>query len=313
MAEQTFTRGDIVYINHTFPVPSPLWSTATDEEKLNYDKENLWVGRIMECRATDEAHVYLRLMWLYWPDELPMGRQPYHGIRELVASNAVDIVDAQSIASRADVSYWDEDDDEADTILGEPYWRQTFDVNVYEKWKLKGKPGGKVPKGLSELKKHCVCGTEHDPDLIMYKCNKKTCGCWNHSECLIDAILEDVYGKSLRGELEKEQQRPVMASTSTPSGVRGMINTFVRQVMSPSPERDTEAKTYTKRAKPNNKPRPWDGRFSCVLNEPTAASESIVAELKDLRTTKKTKGAGDKAGIQWEKNVTCLRCGTVMT
>ena len=313
MADQTFTRGDTVYINHTFPVPAPPTLNASDEEKLSYDKENLWVGRIMECRASDEAHVYLKVMWLYWPDELPMGRQPYHGIRELVASNAVDVVDAQSIASAATVNYWDEDDDESDTRVGEPYWRQTFDVNRYEKWRTTGKGGGRIPKGLSDLKVHCVCGTYHSPDAIMYKCNKKTCGCWNHGECLVDAILEDVYGKSLRGELEQDQQRPLTASATAPSGIKGLINTYVRQVMSPSPERDTQAKTYTKRLKPGKKPRAWDGKFSCVLILPTAESDNIVAQLKDLRSVKKTKGGADTTVSQWEKNVTCLRCGTVMT
>jgi hypothetical protein len=56
-----------------------------------------WVARILEIRAQDEHHVFARVYWMYWPDELPagtrdgnklvQGRQPYHGARELVASN----------------------------------------------------------------------------------------------------------------------------------------------------------------------------------------------------------------------------------
>ena len=58
-----------------------------------------WVARILEIRASDEHHVYARVFWMYWPDELPkgtrdgngnkhvQGRQPYHGNNELVASN----------------------------------------------------------------------------------------------------------------------------------------------------------------------------------------------------------------------------------
>lgn len=56
-----------------------------------------WVARILEIRASDEHHVYARVYWMYWPDELPQGthdgrktiqgRQPYHGLNELVASN----------------------------------------------------------------------------------------------------------------------------------------------------------------------------------------------------------------------------------
>jgi hypothetical protein len=56
-----------------------------------------WVARILEIRASDEHHVYARVYWMYWPDELPRGsrdgrkivrgRQPYHGTNELIASN----------------------------------------------------------------------------------------------------------------------------------------------------------------------------------------------------------------------------------
>lgn len=56
-----------------------------------------WVARILEIRASDEHHVYARVYWMYWPDELPVGttdgrkpvsgRQPYHGQNELIASN----------------------------------------------------------------------------------------------------------------------------------------------------------------------------------------------------------------------------------
>jgi hypothetical protein len=33
-----------------------------------------WVARILEIRASDEHHVYARVYWMYWPDELPQGR-----------------------------------------------------------------------------------------------------------------------------------------------------------------------------------------------------------------------------------------------
>lgn len=57
-----------------------------------------WVAKILEIRALNEQHVYARVFWMYWPDELPQGthvgrkpiragRQPYHGKHELIASN----------------------------------------------------------------------------------------------------------------------------------------------------------------------------------------------------------------------------------
>lgn len=58
---------------------------------------DFWVARILEIRASDEHHVYARVFWMYSPDELPAatvsgkktaaGRQPHHGINELIASN----------------------------------------------------------------------------------------------------------------------------------------------------------------------------------------------------------------------------------
>jgi hypothetical protein len=71
---------------------------ATNDGKYDYEKSNdKWVARILEIRASDEHHVYARVCWMYWPDELPpgtidrkktiQGRQPYHGTNELIASN----------------------------------------------------------------------------------------------------------------------------------------------------------------------------------------------------------------------------------
>jgi hypothetical protein len=72
---------------------------TNNNERLQPKKksEDDWVARILEIRASDEHHVYARVYWMYWPDELPQGthdgkkavqgRQPYHGQNELIASN----------------------------------------------------------------------------------------------------------------------------------------------------------------------------------------------------------------------------------
>jgi len=89
------------------------------------DDQQFWVARVLEIRAVDEAHVYLRVYWLYWPEELPGGRQQYHGQKELVASNHMDIIDAMTVSGRAHVKHWMELDE--DEELPELYWRQKFD------------------------------------------------------------------------------------------------------------------------------------------------------------------------------------------
>lgn len=77
-----------------------------------------WVARILEIRASDEHHVYARVYWMYWPDELPQGtidgkkvvqgRQPYHGQNELIASNHSKLHSRAKRRSQteADLSQW---------------------------------------------------------------------------------------------------------------------------------------------------------------------------------------------------------------
>lgn len=302
---QTFSVGSIVYVNRMSPAPAAPPEDAPPSTLLEFDRKNLWVGEILECKAVDESHVYLRVFWLYWPEELPMGRQPYHGQKELVMSNAMDIIDAQSIASAAEVSAWNEDDDDADSGLGERYWRQTFDVSKFEKWKSGGKRGTKLPSGLSELKKHCICETEYNPDGTMFKCPNEKCARWNHEECVVDKILEDVYGRSLRGEPLKGEIRKKNENDQTVDGLAGVggkvvvdstppkspsklsfptekiteiISSVKRQIFTPTPdakeeedeeeeEEETEfpAEKIVKRKKPDGSPRPWDGKFRCEV------------------------------------------------
>lgn len=80
---------------------------------------------MLEVRAKDENHVYLRVFWMYSPDELPQGRQPYHGKTEVIASNHMEMLDAMTVSDRAPVTHWEEKDD--DPPMSGPYWRQRYD------------------------------------------------------------------------------------------------------------------------------------------------------------------------------------------
>lgn len=61
---------------------------------------------------------------MYWPEELPGGREKYHGKNELVASNHMEIIDAMTVSDRAEIVQWGEKDD--DPMLTGLYWRQRF-------------------------------------------------------------------------------------------------------------------------------------------------------------------------------------------
>ena len=103
----------------------------------------LWVAEVVEVRAQNAWNVWVRIEWFYRPDELPGGRRPYHGRREVIRSPVQDIISAHTVAGHADVTHWDEMDDtkDSDGIDG-LFWRQAFDPST-------GKLSVKVPYTLS--------------------------------------------------------------------------------------------------------------------------------------------------------------------
>jgi hypothetical protein len=48
------------------------------------DSSSDWKAKVLEERALDEEHVYIRVSWLNRPEDLAGGRRDYHGKNELV-------------------------------------------------------------------------------------------------------------------------------------------------------------------------------------------------------------------------------------
>lgn len=116
---EQFAVHDDVYINRFF-------THFTQERRVEQEEEE-WAARVLEIRGFDQAHVYLRVMWFYIPEELPRGREDYHGSEELIASNDMSIVDGSSVIGRADIPKWIENDEDDAPKNPSPYWRQTYD------------------------------------------------------------------------------------------------------------------------------------------------------------------------------------------
>ncbi|KAI4861776.1 hypothetical protein F4820DRAFT_460704 [Hypoxylon rubiginosum] len=145
-----------------------------------------WVARILEIRASDEHHVYARVYWMYWPDELPtgtldgkrqvQGRQWYHGANELIASNHMDVINVVSVTAAATVNQWDETNEEE--VQPALYWRQAFDVRSME---------------LSSAELRCQCNRPENPDKRLFGCSNEDCKRWLHDECLIHEALLKTY------------------------------------------------------------------------------------------------------------------------
>ncbi|KAI0175980.1 hypothetical protein GGR52DRAFT_339143 [Hypoxylon sp. FL1284] len=145
-----------------------------------------WVARILEIRASDEHHVYARVYWMYWPDELPagtqdgkrlvQGRQWYHGANELIASNHMDVINVVSVTAAATVNQWDETNEEE--VQDALYWRQAFDARSME---------------LSSAELRCRCNRPENPDKRLIACSNEECKSWLHLDCLIHEALVKTY------------------------------------------------------------------------------------------------------------------------
>lgn len=94
MGGDKFHTNDYVYVAHEESLKRRRTADATARSRRLTDD---WVARILEIRALDSRNVFVRVFWMYWPDELPAGtvdggksvkgRQSYHGEDELIASN----------------------------------------------------------------------------------------------------------------------------------------------------------------------------------------------------------------------------------
>jgi hypothetical protein len=81
-------------------------------------------------RALDEEHVYVRVSWLNRPGDLEGGRKDHHGKNELVPTNQMDIINAQSVNGTFRLVRYDRlkyDDRNNAYNQDEYFWKQTFD------------------------------------------------------------------------------------------------------------------------------------------------------------------------------------------
>lgn len=168
----THEIGSCVLVNH---------NEVTDGEPKDDEQ---WKAQILEVRALDSNHVYLRVVWLEIPSELPRGAQKHHARNELVVSNEMAIISANCVNGGIDVEYWEESNDDAPLPDPEKYfWRQTYD---------------KKTEHLSDLRKVCVCEQPHNPDNALIRCTNSSCDIWLHAECLVNDRQKN--SKTLKGK-----------------------------------------------------------------------------------------------------------------
>ena len=120
-----------LYSVHQCAIISRFQTLPKSEHPLDPDTHVPCTARILEIRALNPQNVYVRVYWLYRPEEIPGGRQPYHGRRELIASNHMEIVDALRCIKPVDVLHW-LDDVESEVPKAGMYWRQSYNTMTGE-------------------------------------------------------------------------------------------------------------------------------------------------------------------------------------
>lgn len=116
MGSESIAVGECVLVKHD----------TSNDAKIDIDAQ--WKAKVLEVRALDQEHVYIRVAWLNRPEDLATGRKAYHGRHELIPTNQLDIIDAMTVNGRLELYHWD-DSDEDSPMPGtdEHFWRQTFD------------------------------------------------------------------------------------------------------------------------------------------------------------------------------------------
>jgi hypothetical protein len=116
-----------------------------------------------------------------------MGKQPYHGQKELIMSDWMQIIDAQTIDGKVDIEMIDERQ-HSEKPAKDYYWRQNF-------YHLQNK--------LGDLKTDdCVCRAPHNPDTLLIQCDH--CGKWQHELCVRDEVLRQKWDGLRNGNPDDE-------------------------------------------------------------------------------------------------------------
>ncbi|KAI9806851.1 MAG: hypothetical protein M1833_002508 [Piccolia ochrophora] len=182
VGDETFSLNEFVYVNNT----------GVDEEAETpiEIETTFWVARVVEIRARDQHHVYLRIFWMYWPKELPGGVRDYHGRSELIASDHMDVIDAMTVSGKANIQHVEENDDEPAPT--EFYWRQAFVTGS---------------KKLSNLRRNCVCQKFRNLDKALIGCSNSKCGHWLHEDCILEDTLLKTHKRLVAGDTETRTEK----------------------------------------------------------------------------------------------------------
>ncbi|OCK77517.1 hypothetical protein K432DRAFT_304029 [Lepidopterella palustris CBS 459.81] len=282
--EDTSRYRKFTIANETFAVNDIVFIRSSDEDDPGPDAPiKGWVARVLEVRAGDEQHVYLRIYWLYRPEDLPGGRKPYHGRNELIASNDMQIVDATTVNAKANVKHWVEEDDKSELMDGDQlFWRQTYNIRP---------KNNETPLSLP---KHCIDQVPCNPDRLLIQCSNPKCKKWLHAVCIESAAVKEAYAAY-------GLTYPTNASHTPPAPMNGTTsNTNLQRSTSTN-------KKGRKKKNSNAEPDAEVNAQQILLFKAEVVNGSEMERTKTkLVLTDLREGQGQRT---WEVVIKCLICG----
>ncbi|KAI4122478.1 MAG: hypothetical protein LQ338_005803 [Usnochroma carphineum] len=176
------------YSVHQYAIVSRFQPLPKHFHPLDHDLGVYTVARILEIRALDPQNVYVRLFWLYRPQEVPGalgGSKTYHGERELMVSDHMEIVDALRVVAPVRVVQWREQD-KLQVPKDGMYYRQMYSC---------------VSHNVSRLPTHCVCKQPINPERFAIQCTNPGCLILLHEHCICAYALSKLQLKYSSSQL----------------------------------------------------------------------------------------------------------------
>ncbi|KAL8714761.1 MAG: hypothetical protein Q9220_001274 [cf. Caloplaca sp. 1 TL-2023] len=278
---RNFCIHDHTHTIHQYALISRFQPLSQLDNPLATDQDVICIARILEIRALDPRNVYIRVYWLYRPEEAPGGRQPYHGKNEMIASNRMEIVDAVRVKGAVEVAHLEDDED-----LGKP-------------------------PAL-----HCTCIRPLNPDNPPpIKCtNQKRCGILMHTECLLAAALSNLIAPQQQyadsypqpqlqrsNRLARTLQAPASSSSSSSSS----------SPTKKSPNAATAKEQHQHQNEESNDSNNNNSKSAATAEDPKTrfTVDIITSERPHHRGRKRLVFTDTVEHRMWERDVECLACG----
>lgn len=178
---ESIATGQCILVKH---------DASTEDARMA--SETQWKAQVLEIRALDSEHVFIRAAWLNRPEDLASGRLLHHGKHELIVTNEMDVIDAMCVNGSVEVVALDDEDDESGTVEDQYFWRQTFDITT---------------KKFSELRHICIDKKPANPDEMIIQCSNTACREWLHVKCIAEQALRDHEKAARQGVHNREASR----------------------------------------------------------------------------------------------------------